>query len=62
MSSATEASLRERELARQADRRLWDVLGADEEEITMLVQAMRLDRALDDGPAGDSLATLARIR
>ena len=47
----------------EIDRRIWDVLAADDDELPMLMQAMRVERALDDCPRdADSLADLARMR
>ena len=49
--------------AQEAEQRVWDVMGAlDDEELALVRKAIRVERALDDEPAGDSLAALARMR
>ena len=62
MSATTYPSLALIERWREVDKRIWDVLAADDADMPMLLQAMRVDRALEEGPAGDSLADLARMR
>ena len=62
MSATTYPSLALIERWREVDKRLWDVMAADDADLPMLLQAMRVEKALRECPASDSLAELARMR
>ena len=66
MSACTYPSRAVLDRAREVDQRLRDVLAADDEAIPMILKAMEVEKAvekaLEDEPAGGSLAALARMR